>query len=310
MGISREQALDCLRSDDLIGIGMEADAVRRKLHPEGVASYSLECGIDCAGVRAKGGSADFDALCTEIYAQASEALETGATGIVLDELSARATGTGMLESLFLGIKQRYPSIWLQALNAPEINRIAATSGLGARETLMRLRDAGLDAIGAEGMVLADPDGWIEVHRAAHGLGMSTTAAMVFGGGETMEQRVDCLEAVRQLQEGTGGFAAFIPLSFHSSQRTNFGRRDGSGEPEDAGGLAGHAGQHRECAIEQDNARAKGAADGAALRRERRGLSDARRERQRGRSAANHPRRRLRAGKARFAVSDDVPELDL
>ena len=113
MGINREQALECLKSDDLIGLGMEADAVRRRLHPEGVATYVVDC--------------------------AAEPM-------------------------------------------PALTNSVATAE------------------------------WIAAHRAAHAQGVRTTAQIIFGAGETLEQRVDMLEAVRKLQEETGGFAAFVPVT--------------------------------------------------------------------------------------------------
>jgi cyclic dehypoxanthinyl futalosine synthase len=215
MGISRDQALDCLRSDDLIGVGMEADAVRRGLHPEGVATYTLERPIHCAGVCEAKNAADFDKACVEICDKAGEAVERGATGIALEGWPAQTREIEPVERLFAEIKRRYPSVWLQALHAPEIDRIAAVSGSSVHETLTRLRGSGLDSIGAEGMETAGSDDWIEVHRAAHGLGIRTAAAIVFGAGETIEQRVDALLSLRQLQETTGGFTAFIPVSFRA-----------------------------------------------------------------------------------------------
>ena len=216
MGISREQALDCLQSDDLIGIGMEADAVRRRLHPEGVVTYATERRIDCSELReANNSEREFE----PVYQQAGETLETGETGVVLAGFGKRVE-IGWFERLLAGIKQRLPSIWLQALIAPEIAAIAKASGLSLRDTISRLRDAGLDSISRDSMDSADPELWLEVHRVAHGLGMRTAAAMVFGGAETIEHRVDCLEAVRRLQEETGGFAAFIPVSFQSASGRN------------------------------------------------------------------------------------------
>jgi len=85
--------------------------------------------------------------------------------------------------------------------------------MGLCEAVARLQDAGLDAIAGGGVSLTGGvAGWIEVQRAAHGLGMRTAAAMVFGAGETLEQRVDFLRAVQNLQEETGGFAAFVPVA--------------------------------------------------------------------------------------------------
>jgi cyclic dehypoxanthinyl futalosine synthase len=239
MGISREQALDCFRSDDLVGIGMEADAVRRRLHPEGVASYVVERRIGYADFAGLGEDAACDAIC----AQVGGALELGATGVLLHG-SAAAYGPGdfassrmlgWFEQLLSAIRQRYPSIWLTGLSAPELLAIVRCSEMSLQDSLQRLREAGLDSIRGEG---ADVTGqsvrrgqgnscsiadWLAVHRAAHSLGMRTTAAMVFGtdcsstlenySEQTLGPRVDFLQAVRNLQEETGGFTAFVPLSF-------------------------------------------------------------------------------------------------
>ena len=227
MGISREQALDCFRSDDLIGIGMEADAVRRRLHPEGVVSYGIERAIDCANGELEG------AECEAVCKLAGDTLELGGTGVLLrvalESQGSRGPKSQIewFERLLAGIKQRYSSIWLSGLSALDVRAMAEASGLGLRDTIARLHDAGLDSLAGEGGNVAGPDAWIEVHRAAHELGMRTAAAMVFGlgageagagetgAGETMEQRVGFLEAVRQLQEETGGFTAFVPLRFQA-----------------------------------------------------------------------------------------------
>jgi cyclic dehypoxanthinyl futalosine synthase len=183
MGISREQALDCFRSDDLVGIGMEADAVRRRLHPEGVVSYAVDGIVDCAALK------NLDAVCEA-------------------------------EALLRGIRKRFPELWIEGLAAAEVRAVAARWGFGLRETIARLVDAGLDSIAGDGVGLAGGNvaEWVEVHGVAHGLGMRTTAEMVFGGGETLEQRLDYLEAVRRLQEETGGFAAFAPVSAEAPNR--------------------------------------------------------------------------------------------
>jgi cyclic dehypoxanthinyl futalosine synthase len=210
MGISREQALDCFRSDDLIGIGMEADAVRRRLHPEGVVSYVLDRAVDCTNVReAADGEPGFELICGQV----GETLEMGGTSVLLQGGVAAERKIGWFEGLFAGIKRRHPAIWLQGLSAPEVAAVAEGSGLTLRDAILRMRDAGLDSIAGDGADLAAPEAWVGVHRAAHGVGMRTAVTMVFGAGETLEQRVDCLEAVRRLQDEMGGFAAFVPLSF-------------------------------------------------------------------------------------------------
>jgi cyclic dehypoxanthinyl futalosine synthase len=209
MGISGEQALDCFRSEDLVGIGMEADAVRRRLHPEGVVSYVIGCGIDCTTVFVDGA---YDAI--------GESIEMGGTGV---RLGLGGVDCDAVEAVLRGVRQRFPAIWIEGLSAAELVAISRSCGLGLRETIARLRDAGLDSISGDGVDLAGEEEsgragrcsvaeWVEVHRAAHGLGMRTTATMTFGAGETLEQRVGFLEAVRRLQEETGGFAAFVPVA--------------------------------------------------------------------------------------------------
>jgi cyclic dehypoxanthinyl futalosine synthase len=202
MGISREQALDCFRSDDLVGLGMEADAVRRRLHPEGVVSYALECSVRMPG----NDSSSLHA----ISAQIAEAVDGGATGVWL----AGPAGTlGHCDDVLRGLRKRFADLWIEALTAVELRQFALGCGLGLRDTLARLQDAGLDTIASDSEPLQDDvQAWAEVHRAAHQLGMRTTAAMRFGGGETLEQRMDFLETVRQLQQQTSGFAAFVPVS--------------------------------------------------------------------------------------------------
>jgi cyclic dehypoxanthinyl futalosine synthase len=213
MGISREQALDCFRSDDLVGIGMEADMVRRRLYPEGVVSYFLSRSI-AIEVAALLGDPLANA-CEEI----DEAIEMGGTGVrLLIETDHRATAgierLNRLERLFRGVRQRFPALWIEGLSAGEISALARACGLGLGELLARLRGAGMDSMDsiAGDSAAMDFQDWLGVHGAAHHLGMRTAATMVFGTGEIPEQRVGFLEAVRQLQQETGGFTAFVPVA--------------------------------------------------------------------------------------------------
>ena len=133
------------------------------------------------------------------------------------------------------IKSRFPQIWCHCFSASEILNIAKVSDLTIRDTIARLRDAGLDSIPGGGAEILDDDvrqrisrlkssagDWVEVHRTAHSLGMRTTATMMFGCGETIEQRMNHFDVVRQIQEETGGFTAFIPWSFQR-ENTSLGR---------------------------------------------------------------------------------------
>jgi cyclic dehypoxanthinyl futalosine synthase len=212
MGITRQQALDCFASDDLIGIGMEADALRRTLHPEGVVSYTIDHTLDYS-------NPDLDAACASVR----NSVEMGATGLLLN--APKPVTLDHYEHLFAGIKQRFPTIHLHGLSATQILALAAAAQLSLRDTIARLRDAGLDSIGSNALILNDeirsritPNkcttaDWLSVHRTAHQLGMSTTATMVFGVGETFAQRIDHLELLRQLQQDTGGFTSFTPLAY-------------------------------------------------------------------------------------------------
>jgi cyclic dehypoxanthinyl futalosine synthase len=214
MGISREQALDCFNSDDLIGIGMEADAVRRKLHPEGVVSYAIDRTVDCA-------AAPFETICEQIR----HTVEMGGTGVTLRGGSDAGRKIDWYEGLLSGVREEFPAVWRHGLSASEILTVAQASGLTVRDTISRLRDAGLGSIAGDDAGILDDavqqegargkwsvPGWVEVHREAHELGMRTTATMTFGAGESFEQRLNHLEVVRQLQEETGGFTAFTPMS--------------------------------------------------------------------------------------------------
>ncbi len=250
MPISRQQALDHFRSDDLIGLGMEADAVRRRLHPEGVVSYIIDRNINytnfcteyctfCAFYRplkgkmaAEGYILDFET----IYEKIRETVEMGGTGVLMQGGLHPDLKIEWFERLLKGIKQRFPQIWLHCFSASEILAIAEYSDLSVRDTIMRLRDAGLDSIPGGGAEILDDEvrhriarlkcgteDWLLVHRTAHALGMRTTATMMFGVGESFEHRVNHFEQVRRLQEETGGFTAFIPWSFQPGNTALGGR---------------------------------------------------------------------------------------
>ena len=194
MGISREQALDCFKSDDLIGIGMEADAVRRQLHPEGVVSYAMERIVGCAKRQPEA-----------IFAEIGAAQDMGATSIVFD---FGATAFEDALQLIAEVNKRFPAISLRAFSATELAAIAAPN------PIEQLRVAGLDSIGGVQPEIADA-AWLNVQRLAHEIGMRTTARIVFGAGETVAERLEQFDEIRKLQAETGGFAAIAPVSFHA-----------------------------------------------------------------------------------------------
>ncbi len=243
--MTRAEAIDLYHSDDLIGIGMAADQVRRKLHPEGVVSYIIDRNINytnfcteycsfCAFYRPMGHAEGYVHPKEVIFEKIQETIDLGGTGILMQGGLHPELKIEWYEDLLRSIKQRF-DIWCHCFSAPEIVNIAKVSGLTLRDTLARLRDAGLDSLPGGGAEILDDDvrhrisrlkcsaqDWIDVHRTCHALGIRSTATMMFGTGETIEQRMNHFDIVRQMQEETGGFTAFIPWSFQR-ENTSLGR---------------------------------------------------------------------------------------
>jgi cyclic dehypoxanthinyl futalosine synthase len=228
MAITHKQALDFCGSDDLIGLGMEADAVRRRLHPEGVVTYLIDRTLRYTDFHSRdsgtGAPREDNLDFAAIYWKIVEAVEMGATAVLLQAAPGLQPSLKIesLEQLLKGIRQRYPQIWLHCFSAPEILAVAASGNLSVRDAIARLRDAGLDSIPGDG-AQCGMEAWAKVHRTAHQLGIRTAAAMIFGAGETFEDRVNHLEQVRRLQEETGGFTAFTPSSLQPQDRALAGR---------------------------------------------------------------------------------------
>ena len=245
--MTRQEATDLFHSDDLIGIGAAADAVRRKLHPHGIVSYIVDRNINytnfctefcsfCAFYRPMGHAEGYIHPKEVIFEKIQETIDLGGTGILMQGGLHPELKIEWYEDLLRSIKDRFgDKIWNHCFSAPEIVNIAEVSGLSLRDTIARLRDAGLQSIPGGGAEILDNDvrkrisrlkssaqDWIDVHRTAHALGMRTTATMMFGCGETIEQRMNHFEIVRQIQEDTGGFTAFIPWSFQR-ENTSLGR---------------------------------------------------------------------------------------
>ena len=238
------------RSNDLIGVGMEADAVRRKLHPDGIVTYIIDRNINytnfcteycsfCAFYRplkgklaSEGYILDFET----IYEKIRETAELGGTGVLMQGGLHPELKIDYFERMMSGIKQRFPQVHLHCFSASEILAIAEYSGIGVEETIVRLRAAGLDSIPGSGAEILDDEvrrrvarlkclteDWLLVHRTAHRLGMKTTATMMFGVGEDYEHRVNHFQRIYDLQEETGGFTAFIPWSFQPGNTALGGR---------------------------------------------------------------------------------------
>jgi cyclic dehypoxanthinyl futalosine synthase len=245
MGITAREALDLFNSDDLIGIGMAADQVRRQKTDPRVATYQIDRNINytnfcteycsfCAFYRPIGSKQGYIQPLETIYAKIEEMLALGGTGVLLQGGLHPDLKIGYYENMLRSIHERFPQVHLHCFSAPEILCIAEVSGLSIRDTIVR--EAGLQSIPGGGAEILDDDvrhriarlkckseEWESVHREAHRLGMRTTATMMFGCGEEYRHRVNHLERLRRLQEDTGGFTAFIPWIF-APENTPLGKK--------------------------------------------------------------------------------------
>jgi cyclic dehypoxanthinyl futalosine synthase len=235
--ISDDEAVALLRSRELVAVGRVADELRnRKVDPDRITfivdrnlNYTNICVTDCdfcAFYRSPGDRNEGYLLPKPvIFKKIEETLAIGGTGVLMQGGHHPDLGVDYYEDLFSSIKQRY-KIHLHALSPPEIQHIARRSKLTVWETLSRLRDSGLDSVpGGGGEILVDrvrdiiapkktkSSEWLDVMRHAHKLGMSTTATMMYGHVETLEERVEHMRRIRELQDETRGFRAFISWTF-------------------------------------------------------------------------------------------------
>jgi len=216
-------------------IGGIADEIRRTKCGELVTfvvdrniSYTNRCVSRCkfCAFYAKTEEESYILSKEEILRKVKETVDVGGTQILIQGGLTPEIGIEWFENLFSAIKDKFPGVQLHSLSPPEIYFIARNEGLSIRETLERLRKAGLDSLpGGGAEILSDSvrkvispnkvsaDGWIEVMETAHGMGMKTTATMMFGHIERNEDIVEHLFRVRDLQNKTGGFTAFIPWTF-------------------------------------------------------------------------------------------------
>jgi len=231
--LEASDAGDLFRSGELQKIGLAADMIRRKYHPEGIVSFLLDRNINYTNVCV--------ARCTfcnfyrkpkhpegyllekeEIFRKIEETIQLGGTGILMQGGMNPGLKIEYYEDLLWSIRKRY-QIHLHCFSPPEIVVLSRLSKLSIRESIRRLKSAGLDSIpGGGAEILTERmrreispgkctvDQWLEVMRIAHEEGLLTTATMMFGAGETVEEIVEHLEQIRRLQDETMGFVAFIP----------------------------------------------------------------------------------------------------
>jgi aminodeoxyfutalosine synthase len=226
-------------SPDLLGIGMLADFVNRKKHgdvvtfaanqhinPTNVCYLRKTC-VFCSFARLPKEEGAYHYTLDQVYAEA----ETAATGLtkefhIVGGLDMKA-GLQYYSEMFRGLKTRYPHVHIKALTAVEIAHIARIDKMSIHDVLIALREAGLDTLPGGGaevfgkgvrMTIADKklaaEDWIDVHRTAHRLGIRSNCTMLYGHVETIQDRVEHLSMLRDLQDESGGFLAYIPLAYH------------------------------------------------------------------------------------------------
>ena len=216
-------------------IGGIADEIRRRRCGELVTfvidrniSYTNRCVANCkfCAFYAKSKEEGYVLSNEEILEKVEETVDMGGTQILIQGGLNPEIGIEWFEDLFLAIKRKFPGVQLHSLSPPEIEFIARNEVLSVRETLERVRGAGLDSLpGGGAEILCDgvrkiispnklsADGWLDVMATAHGMGMKTTATMMFGHVERNEDIVEHLFRIRDLQNRTKGFTAFIPWTF-------------------------------------------------------------------------------------------------
>ncbi len=231
-----EDGVALLESDELILLGLAASAVTKRLHPEPVVTFVIDRNINytnvcttgcrfCAFYRSPGDSDAYVLSYDEIYDKIRETVACGGTQILMQGGLHPDLPFSYYLDMLRGIKERF-DIDIHSFSPPEIVHFSEITGLSVREVLIRLRDAGLDSIPGGGAEILDNrvrkyisphkiswEEWMNVMTTAHELGMKSTATMMFGSVETLGERVMHLIRVREAQDRTGGFRAFIPWSF-------------------------------------------------------------------------------------------------
>ena len=236
--VDRAEALALYRHAPTHVIGRPADTIRARKHPTRLVTYIIDRNVNytnvcvarcnfCAFYRTVGSAEGYVLGFDEIFRKIDETMAVGGNQLLLQGGHNPDLPIAWYEDLFRGIKARYPAFKLHALSPPEVLHISRINQLPVPVVIARLVAAGLDSIpggGAEILVdrvrtllnchgKASSDQWLDVMRQAHRAGLRSTATMMYGTVETDEERIEHLMRLRDLQDETGGFTAFITWSF-------------------------------------------------------------------------------------------------
>src|SRR5512134_3935564 len=250
--IDRAEALALYREAPTALLGRLADAIRARKHPHRVVTYIIDRNVNytnvcvarcsfCAFYRPVGSQEGYVLGFEEIYRKIDETIELGGGQLLLQGGHNPDLPLEWYEDLFRSVKARYPSFKLHALSPPEVIHLTRLSRLPVPAVIERLVAAGLDSIpggGAEILVdrvrrllncygKATADEWLDVMRHAHRAGLRTTATMMYGTVETDEERLEHMLRLREVQDATGGFTAFITWSYQP-EHTEHGGYEATG----------------------------------------------------------------------------------
>ena len=235
MRLTSGEALKIFSSGDLLELGKRADAIRKKKFGDVVTfiidrniNYTNVCKNECkfcAFFRKKNQRGAYLLSHEEILQKVRETVAAGGTQLMIQGGLHPDLDLNYYEEMLRLIKKNF-DITIHSFTATEIQHFANRAGLSILETLKRLQAAGLDSLpGGGAEILVDAvrkkispkkimtDDWLNVMRLAHSIGMKSTATMVIGFGETLEQRLEHMEKIRALQDETGGFRAFITWTY-------------------------------------------------------------------------------------------------
>lgn len=237
--LSIDDGVALFRSPDLIGIGHMADAVNRAkngvqvtfaanqhINPTNICILRHTC-VFCSYARLPKEEGAYRYTMEQVFAEAATANSTLTREFhIVGGLDMKA-GLAYYQEMFRGLKERFPHVHIKALTAVEIAHVARIEKMSVRDTLIALRDAGLDTMPGGGAEVFSPgvratiadkklsgEEFIKVHREAHSLGIRSNCTMLYGHVETYEDRMAHLSMLRDLQDETDGFLAYIPLAYH------------------------------------------------------------------------------------------------
>jgi aminodeoxyfutalosine synthase len=235
--LTPEEGLALFRSHDLLAVGWLANHVREQRHGN-ICYYNVNRHINptnvcvahcklCAFGRSPDAPGAYTFSLDEIFARAAAGVAEGATEFhIVGGLHPDLPFDFYLD-LIRGLKQRFPDVHLKAFTMVEVHYYARISKLSIKDTLLQMKEAGVDSLPGGGAEIFHPrvrriicdhkvsgQMWLQIARTAHEIGLRSNATMLFGHVETLEERVDHLVRLRETQDKTHGFVAFIPLEFH------------------------------------------------------------------------------------------------